>query len=87
MALQTTFASEQNGLVVNGAYSRVQRFHGTKDTVRLDVETFVSHQARLEGKQPIAFNNYETSLPTGDIMPALYNYLKTLPEFAGAIDV
>ena len=87
MALQTTFTSEQNGLVVNGAYTRVQRFHGTKDTVRVDVETFVSQQARLEGKQPIAFANYEVSLPSSDILPALYTYLKTLPEFANAIDV
>ena len=87
MALQTTFISDQNGLVINGAYARIQGFHGTKDIVRMDVETFVSQQARLEGKQPITITVYEVSLPIGDILPALYTYLKTLPEFANAIDV
>lgn len=79
-----------SGLVVNQAYIRVQGINGNKNLAAITLEAFVSHQKCEEGKTPIAYYNY-TFEPNMD-EDALrwdkqaYEYIKTLPEFIGAID-
>jgi len=61
--------------------------------VLFKVASFVSNVERLAGKQPI--NSWTYSLagdsfilsPDVNILATLYNYLKTLPEWEGSIDV
>ena len=87
MAIQSTYNAPETGLEVNGAYMRIHGYHGNKDGMRFDVEVFVSKQARDAGMQNTGFLHFMCPVQPGDILPALYAYLKTLPEFANAIDV
>lgn len=49
---------------------------------------YTDQAAREQGEAPIKVQEVQvaTTALVGDIYPAAYAYLKTLPEFAGAID-
>jgi hypothetical protein len=50
--------------------------------------TYASFDDRMAGAEPIWTEEHGTILGTvaHDVFPASYAYLKTLPEFAGAVD-
>jgi hypothetical protein len=87
MALQINYNSDQFGILANGAYAKIDSFRGNISRVTFDVSYYVSQEARLEGKSPIG--TFIFSVPYSDSMTyaSVYNYLKTLPEFSGALDV
>lgn len=87
MALQFNSSNIDTGLTINDAYARVDRFSGDKHYVGFSVQVFVNQSARADGKSAIAQLNFEVPYVDGMSMVSLYNHLKTLPEFAGAIDV
>jgi len=84
MALQKTFTTKFG---VNGDYIKIEDYAGDKMSVTISVSIYADAQARTDNKRPLELLTYVTSVPTTDIMPALYDHLKTLPEFSGAIDV
>lgn len=87
MALQKTISTSFG---VNGDYVKIHKFTADKDNVQIDVQMFVDQAARNAGNSPIKYWQFSTALPTGtsnDIMVDLYDHLKTLPEFSGAVDV
>lgn len=63
----------------------------TKKRCNLIVSVYTSSQARDNNETPIdVLTNYIYNMEesdSGDLMLLCYNYLKTLPEFTGAVDV
>ena len=86
MALQLNYTSPQGATSASG-YIRISDFRGDKNNISFTVECFYNKDARDNGLQPLEYKHFEIATPTTDMLPALYNHLKTLPEFAGALDV
>jgi hypothetical protein len=63
------------------AYIKVDTVQGTKSNVVAQVDYLVDGQ--LVQKQSYAF---VPSMDSGNFIAQAYNHLKTLPEFAGAVD-
>jgi hypothetical protein len=89
MALQMALGDSAVGFNFPEAYARVSIFRGDKNTLLFNVNWYADAAARAADKQTILEKEYQTETPalSGDLVPALYEYLKTLPEFAGALDV
>ena len=87
MALQHSVTVDD--VTYPAAYSRITSFRGDKDEVFLFVCTYADEAARWAGAFPILAKEYPTARATlnGDLFPMAYNYLKTLPDFAGATPV
>lgn len=80
----------QNGLIVNDAYVRIDTVAGYKGAITISVNSYVSQQDFLDGK-PYLEQRFYTFTP--DVSPTAkemwtqgYEYLKTLDEYAGAVD-
>ena len=91
MALQLNITDTEVGASFNAAYAKIAHFHGENMPavgVRVDfiVDFFASSAAREQNARPVHRMHFGISLPEGDLMVGLYNYLKTLPEFEGAED-
>ncbi len=95
MALQISLAEEVSGIGqdVPAAYVRIVLYtHDIKsDAVSFAVEFHINQQARNRNRGPIKGAAYLVNgvdlAGTGSIRNQLYTWLKTLPEFAGALDV
>lgn len=91
MALQKDTPIGNTGLVCN--YIKVEGFtYSSEDSVlQVAMGIFLSKDASHEGKEPLSRSNlnvdYNALSGTGDIITQVYNLLKTLPAFDGAIDV
>lgn len=86
MALRKTFTSLQSVQATN-AYHKIRDVNGDKNNIRFTVESFYDQAARDNNKEPLEYRSFEIPTPNTDLFPAMYNHLKTLPEFTGAIDV
>ncbi|MEK4882564.1 hypothetical protein [Paenibacillus sp. FSL R5-0908] len=77
--------------MIEQAYIRVQGINGNKNMVSVSLEVFVNKELCLDGKPPISYFNYifepieDENSPRWD--KQAYEYLKTLSEFEGAINV
>jgi hypothetical protein len=93
MALQADVEINDSGVVAN--YLRVTDINYNRDNDFLSVliEAYVSAETRNAGKKPIHvfqanLDNASSFTLTGDtLLDAVYNKLKEMPEFEGAIDV
>lgn len=87
MALKKEF--EINGSGITGDYLKVNLIKSTADrglVVVLDI--YASKELRDEGKNPISNATVSISKEeTDDLKTLIYNKIKSLPEFEGAIDV
>lgn len=86
MAIQKSIMT-QYGLTASSCYIKIHRFNGDKNIIRFDVELYFNADARNNNNQSLEYRSFEIPTPNTDLFPALYNYLKTLPEFSGALDV
>lgn len=70
------------------AYARVLYVRSMAEESFVFVCWYADEAARTNGDEPVKVYEYmaETDNLPGNIYPAAYGYLKTLPEFAGAID-
>lgn len=70
------------------AYSRILVTRCDKQEAFVYVCTYSSFEDRMAGANPIWTEEHATLLQTvaHDVFPASYAFLKTLPDFAGAID-
>jgi hypothetical protein len=100
MALQLALTAEQNnvGVVAPEAYARIVQLTFDTKTGKVSVAVDVHYDlaARTAGKSSITGNVYSgvTGVDMANIddtiagvRSVLYTWLKTLPDFAGAIDV
>ena len=89
MALLIQATNNTNGQQEAQAYARITNFFGTKDQIQVQVEIHATEQARQAGwpsiQQQAHYVNVEDL--SGDIIPALYNVLKTFTQYAGATDI
>ena len=80
------YTQQETGLTIINSYVRIGRFTGDKEFTTFDFQVYVNEQSRSQGKNPVKIGSESLPTPTTDILPALYTYLKTLPEFVNAID-
>lgn len=71
------------------AYAKILSIRVTDPLSFPLVAWYADAAAHAEGADPVQLKEYgvETSQLQGDIYPAAYAWLLTLPEFAGAIEV
>lgn len=70
------------------AYARILVSRAHSDTSYVCVCWYADEAARFAGADPVKLYEYatKTSDLKGDYFPAVYTWLKTLPDFAGATD-
>lgn len=92
MALLLNIENTDVGVSFSSAYAKVMgfksRFIDTEKTVMIFVIVYASTEARQAESQPVKSLDFMVDITylQGDILPAIYAYLKTLPEFEGAED-
>ena len=91
MALVKTFEVRDSG--INAEYVKISNINLVKSgdviTLNITCEVFKDQAARDAGKNPISVLSYNTQDPAilDSISTEVYNLLKTLPDFTGAVDV
>ncbi len=89
MALRIQATNSTNGQQETQAYARITNFFGTKDQVQVQVEIHATEEARQAGwpsiQQQAHYINMEDL--SGNLIPAMYNVLKTFTQYEGATDV
>ena len=86
MALKRSITID--GTTYPDAYSRITTIRCDKADAYVYVCTYENEQARLDDAFPIKADEFKTARVdlSGDVYVTSYTYLKTQPEFAGAID-
>jgi hypothetical protein len=89
MALRITATNSTNGQSETQAYARITNFFGTKDQVQVQVEIHATEEARKAGWPSIQQQAHYIGMESlqGDLIPAMYNVLKTFTQYQGATDV
>lgn len=94
MALLLNIENTNVGVSFDSAYAKVVSFKSRfteeeeEKTVLVIVEFYASTKARQSNSQPVKDLDFKINLSDlqGNVLPAIYAYLKTLPEFSGAED-
>ena len=91
MALQLNLTTTQFGSPAPQAYAKITNFFGNKDNIQVQVAVYFSKDARdanmstvLEHAHYIAIEDLNGK---GDLIPAIYEVLKTMSPYLGATDV
>jgi hypothetical protein len=89
MALKITAVNNTNGQQETQAYARITNFFGTKDQIQVQVEIHATEEARRAGWPSIQQQAHHIGMESlqGDLIPAIYNVLKTFTQYSGAQDV
>lgn len=89
MALKITATNSTNGQQETQAYARITNFFGTKDQIQVQVEIHATEEARRAGWPSIQQQAHHIGMEDlqGDLIPAIYNVLKTFTQYSGAQDV
>ena len=89
MALRIQAVNNTNGQSETMAYARITNFFGTKDQVQVQVEIHATEEARRAGWPSIQQQAHYINMADlqGDLIPAMYNVLKTFTQYAGSTDV
>lgn len=89
MALRITAVNNTNGQSETMAYARITNFFGTKDQVQVQVEIHATEEARRAGWPSIQQQAHYINMEDleGDLIPAMYNVLKTFTQYANSTDV
>jgi hypothetical protein len=88
MALKISSVNNTNGQSETQAYARITNFFGTKDQVQVQVEIHATEEARKAGWPSIQQQAHYIGMESleGDLIPAMYNVLKTFTQYEGAED-
>jgi hypothetical protein len=89
MALRIVATNNTNGQQETQAYARITNFFGTKDQIQVQVEIHATEEARRAGWPSIQQQAHYINMESlqGDLIPAIYNVLKTFTQYSGAQDV
>jgi hypothetical protein len=89
MALLKMIETE-SGLTVENSYMRIEVLSGDKSNITFQLSGYVNQEAYSNGKVQIISKTFNFIPDIADNAPNFikqgYEYLKTLPEFEGAID-
>ena len=89
MALELSFTSQTLGYTFPAAYAKITEVAAHSSQSRIAVAYYANIQARVEGRSQVFQSTFpvDTTQLHGEIYAKAYEYLKTLPEFAGSVDV
>ena len=88
MALKLNLASTQFGAPAPEAYARITNFFGTKDNLQVQVAIYYNEDARHGNLSTVKENAHYIAMEDlkGDLIPAIYEVLKTMADYQGAVD-
>jgi hypothetical protein len=88
MALKLNLESTQFGVPAPQAYARITNFFGTKDQIQVQVAVYYDEAARQGNMATVKENAHYIAIEDlkGDLIPAIYEVLKSFSEYAGAVD-
>ena len=88
MALKLNLEQTQFGVPAPEAYARITNFFGTKDQIQVQVAIHFNEDARHSNMATVKENAHYIAIEDlkGDIIPAIYEVLKTFSDYAGAVD-
>ena len=87
MALKLSVET-QFGVPAPEAYARITNFFGTKDNLQVQVAIYYNEDARHNNMATVREDAHYIALEDlkGDLIPAIYEVLKTFSQYAGAED-
>ncbi len=87
MALKLSIQTSQVGAPFAEAYAKISHYHGWTHMMVVHVPIYASADARHIPAQPVDTRVHEMPVPSdAALLPAAYDFLKSLPEYAGATD-
>ena len=88
MALKLNLESTQFGVPAPQAYARITNFFGTKDQIQVQVAIYFNEEARQNNMATVKENAHYIAIEDlkGDLIPAIYEVLKTFTDYAGSTD-
>jgi hypothetical protein len=88
MALKLSLSQTQFGVPAPQAYARITNFFGTKDQIQVQVAIYFNEEARQGNMATVKENAHYIAIESlkGDIIPAIYEILKTFSQYEGAVD-
>ena len=86
MALQLSYTSNF-GITVLGAYAKIEAFNGNSSCFCISVDFYATADAAASDTPRIGHADYQWNTTDPQNVASMYAYLKTLPDFTGAIDV
>ena len=88
MALKLNLESTQFGVPAPQAYARITNFFGTKDQIQVQVAIYFNEAARQSNMATVKENAHYIAIEDlkGDLIPAIYEVLKTFSDYAGSTD-
>ena len=91
MALKLSLQQTQFGVPAPEAYARVTNFFGNKDNIQVQVAVYFSKDARDANMSTVMEHAHYIAIEDlngkGDLIPAIYEVLKTMSPYLGATDV
>lgn len=87
MALKLAVAT-QFGVPAPEAYAKITNFYGTKDQLQVQVAIYFNADAREQNLSTVKENAHYIAMEDlkGDLIPAIYEVLKTMADYQGAED-
>jgi hypothetical protein len=80
----------QFGAPAPDAYARITNFYGTKDQIQVQVAIYFNEDARHQNMRTVKENAHYIAVEDingkGDLIPAIYEVLKTMADYQGAVD-
>ena len=88
MALKLSLEQTQFGVPAPEAYARITNFFGTKDQIQVQVAIHFNEEARHGNMATVKENAHYIAIEDlkGDLIPAIYEVLKTFSDYEGAVD-
>ena len=86
MALSITLNETDIGIPMADTYARIVMWRGDKDQTLVQVAHYANEDARQSDAQPVANRTVFAPTPDCEGMAAMYDWLKTQPDYAGAAD-
>jgi hypothetical protein len=88
MALKLKLAQTQFGVPAPKAYAKITNFWGSTSQLQVQVAIYYDEDARKNNLATVKENAHYINIEDlkGDIIPAIYNVLKTYSDYAGATD-
>jgi len=89
MALKLSLELTQFGVPAPQAYARITNFFGTKDQIQVQVAVYYDQAAREQNLATVLEHAHYIAIEDlkGDLIPAIYEVLKTMTEYQGAEDI
>ena len=88
MALKLSLQQTQFGVPAPQAYAKITNFFGNKDNIQVQVAVYYNEQARQENRSTVMEHAHYIAIEDlkGDLIPAIYDILKTFSQYEGAVD-